>query len=171
MKQFIPLIVAGLVALGTFGVYVFVARDIGSSVERIASAVASAEALSARDLALQSAQVLMTEVEPLAESLSTAVLSEQNVVRAIEIIERLGAEENLDVSVSTVETNAVPSWEHHERVVVVVSVEGVYARIAAFLARLEAYPIALRIESGAFEQSGARSWFGTVTITFVKQKP
>lgn len=171
MKQFFPLILAFIVAVAAFGGYVFVAQDIGRAVARIGSAVAAAEALSTRDLALQSAEVLMKEVAPLSEALESAVLSDDNVVRAIEIVEEIAAEESLEASIANVATEKVATWEHHERVVVTVSVEGTYPRVVAFLSALEAYPAALRIENGSLEQSGTRSWFGTITVTFVKQKP
>ena len=61
-------------------------------------------------------------------------------------------------------------WLYHERVDVVFSTQGRFVRVLAFTHAIESLPFAARLESGRVQLSSGSNWFGSHTVTFIKQK-
>lgn len=168
MKQYFPLIISFVLLIVLAGAYAFMVSAVNANVARMGAALAEADALSTRAASLQSASALLDEVAPLRGELARAVIRNGEDVRAIEIVEAVGADERVDVSIASVAARGA-GWQKHEQVALSASVEGTYPRIARFLAALEAYAAAVRIESVTLEKSGDTSWFGTIAVTFIKE--
>lgn len=168
MKRYIPLIISFILLIALAGSYAFMVSAVNANVARMGAALAEADALSARAASLQSASALLSEVAPLRDELASAIIRSGEDVRAIEIVEAVGADERVDVSIASVAPRSA-GWQRHEQVALSTSVEGTYPRIARFLAALEAYGTAVRLESITLEKSGDTSWFGTVAVTFIKE--
>jgi len=167
----IPILVSLVLFTAVTGVYVFMVGAVNTNVGRMERALADADALSARDTLLSGSAALLDDIKPLSARLASTLIQNGNEVRAIEILESIGTDERVDVSIAKVEAAPLPGAQHHERLVVTLSAKGSYARLARFLAALEAYPVALRLESVSLEKSGTSSWFATLTLSMLVIKP
>ena len=170
-KTFIPLFASILLLTAAAGVYVFMINVVNTNIGRMESALAEADTLSARDALLSGSATLLGDIASFSARLADVVIQNGNEVRAIEILESIGADERVDISIAKVETAPTEGAGHHERLVITLSAEGSYVRLANFLAALEAYPIALRLEGVSLEKSGTSSWFATLAVSMIITKP
>lgn len=165
-----PLVASLVVCSALAAGYAFTLYRIDTSVARIEGAIASAEALTKKDVLLQSIEVLLRETEPLRASLAGTVVLKNNTVDVIQLLEDVSRDTGADLSIANIVDNRNPGWQHHEQIAVVFSLNGTFAAHAEFLAVVESLPFAARIEQGTMEKSGDRTWFGSYTATFVKEK-
>lgn len=170
MKQYITPLVAFFFASLAGAVYFFGVVQIQSAIDRIGTATADAEVLSNKDVALQSARAFLNEVGSLNADLAQFVVLEKNVVQVIELLEDIARDERVTLSIGNVALSGVDAWRSHELINLTFSVEGTFVRMTSFLNTLELLPRAVRLENGTLEKSGRNAWFGTFTVTFVKEK-
>lgn len=170
MKRLIPLIVALILLIASVAGYGVLVSLVDGAVERIRVALTSAEMLTQKDSFLQSAQTLLHNVESARPPIDSAVIASADVVEVIEILERVASDEKVDLSIGNVVTRGVEGWSHHELVTVSLSVEGSYIAVAGFLNTIEHLPVMTRLEQVTLEKSGARTWFASSAVSFVKEK-
>ena len=144
--------------------------QVDASVLRIESAIASAEALTKKDVGLQTTEVFLKETTELRETLATTVIGKDDVVEIIQLLETVARDTNTDLSISDVVLESGGGWQSHERAIVVFSLEGSFGALVEFMGTIESLPVVARVENSNLEKSGARTWFGTFTVTVVKEK-
>lgn len=164
-----PLFLSCVLALALAGGYAFSLHRIETSVTRIEEAIATAEALTKKDVALQATEVFLRETETLRAPVASVVVADDETVSIIQRLETLAREEGLDLSISTISEDD-GGWQYHERVAVAFSLSGSFPAVMRFIGVLETLPQAARVEQGTLEKSGDRGWFGSFTATFVKEK-
>lgn len=171
MKHTTPLIVSIIVLIIASAAYTFLYVGVNGYVERIGNALLTSETLTRRDTIARSMEALLADVSAERETLADFIVRDDNVVTVIELVEDVAREEDVTLSISSVSVGGVSGWSYHERVDVLFSVDGTFADITTFVAKLEALPNAARIESGVLESSGQARWFGSFAMTFIKEMP
>lgn len=171
MKDVFPLVLSILVFFAALGAYAFLYTNVNNSTERIEVALHGSETLTRRDALARSIEVFLKGVETERATLDRYVIEDEGVVDVIELVEAVADRENVGISISSVSVSGPPGWSYHERVDIILSADGTFANLTDFIATLEALPAAARVESASLERSGGSSWFASVAVTFVKEKP
>jgi len=171
IKHTFPFFLGIFVALVFGGAYAFVFITIEGYVTRIGNAVQESETLTRRDAMARSTEAFLNSTKKERDTLEQFIVhNNDEVVTAIELLERAAKSRKVALSISSVSIVATPEWSGYERVAVLFSATGPFTNLTRFIATLEALPIASRIESGSLEISSGTSWFGSFAITFIKEK-
>ena len=156
--------------IAVIAVYVFALAQVNEYVLRMSRALSDTETLSARDAQVRSVENLSKETVEQREALQSVVITDTDVVSVIKILENTAKDEQVDLSISSVSVTQPDGWLYHERVDVVFSTQGRFVRVLAFTHAIESLPFAARLESGRVQLSSGSNWFGSHTVTFIKQK-
>jgi hypothetical protein len=170
MKNLVTFIFALFVTVLLAGGFWFMYAHIASGISRAQTAHAQSEALSARDALVRSQQIFLESVSVERDQIASFVASDADVVAVIEIIEDTARQARVSVAISSINTLDGEGWGYHEKVAVNFSASGSFANMTSFMSALETLPTASILESASLEAEAQSRWFGTFTITFVKNR-
>jgi hypothetical protein len=169
MKNFtIPLLTV-LLLIATVAGYGYALVKIQSFVASIAEARGSARMTGAEDEAGKQISTFLTAVAADSGYLENFVVKDAESLRIIEAVEDAAKIAKVDTSITSV--SVIPSeWKYHDRIRIVVSGRASFQALSKLVAALEGIPEASRIENISMESAANRTWFGTFTVDFVKEK-
>lgn len=155
----------GVVAVG----YVFVLGEIYASLSTIATADAQVVAVERQEAEARAAQLFTSDTSSLQSELDAFVAHDTDIVAVIDSIEATAKREKITLAIAAVAVGSQSKWKRHEPVNVTMTANGSFSVLAAFITALETLPRAARVENFAIETIGT-GWFGTLQISFVKEK-
>lgn len=169
MKNFtIPILTLLLLVAAVFG-YGYALVKVESFVGAIANTRGSARMASAQDEAGKEVNTFLAAVAADSTELENFVVKDSESLRIIDAVESAAKIAKVDTTIASV--SVIPSdWKYHDRIRVVVSGRASFQALSKFAAALEVMPEASRIENISLESAANRTWFGTFTVDFVKEK-
>jgi hypothetical protein len=167
MTRFIAPVVTILIALFMFGGGYYLYTDIEKSALIIKEARDQIAAISARDTFARNAAQFLAETSAERSAVQFFVIPQDGTAQAIELVEASAKLAGVKAIVGSATIS--PQGAHHERLDISVSAEGTFAGQARFGTVLESLPRGASVKTVTLHAT-EKGWYGTYTLSFVKQK-
>ena len=166
MRFLLPVVFL-VVALLAFGGAYYLYTDITASAALIQDSRDQVAAISARDTFARTAAQFLAETSAERSAVHFFVIPQDGTAQAIELVEAAAKLAGVKAIVGSATLG--PLGTHHEQLDIAVSAEGTFAGQARFGTVLESLPRGATLKTVSFEAT-EKGWYGTYSISFVKQK-
>ncbi len=170
MKNIVIMTIVLVLAVGAMGLYGYLLNGVMGYLAAIATIRDQASTAGQREVIRRAQEAFVADTAASQEEVGALVTRDSDIVHVIETIEAAGRREKVLVAIGSVQIEPITSMQHHELVRVTMSARGTFASLGAFTTALETFPIASKLNSVDMETAANNLWFGTYTLSLVKEK-
>lgn len=161
-------IFSGIIFFGIFGSWIFLVHSLDHVQNATDAALASAANDRNKEQALFSDAAIASDAAKPSEELSNFFASSSALANLVELVEKTGVEENVNVSINTISADAVSTTTPLSPLSFSVSAAGAWGNLVAFSAALESLPYDIVLDKVSLFQSssnGKESWSAQADVS------